>query len=131
MMRKIFAKAERATLVAGRYIDLDRAARWRKPALAIGTVGWAGRWILVAALGVEFFGGLTGEAEAAMIEPAAGPDSALKTAFYATAILGCMAIKWAGWTYGGIGYVHHRARSQGARPGAQAEKPLGVQRLHP
>lgn len=113
MLTKVFAKAEKATVWVGRYCDLDRAARWHKPALIAGTVGWASRWAIFAFLAYD----AVSEASASTIEPAAGSGSSADTALvYAAAIGACMALKWAGWTYGGVGYIHHRARIRTLAP---------------
>ncbi len=116
MFSQILANAEKATVWVGRYCDLDRAARWRRPALIVGTLGWAGRWALVALLSYDIVrepATVSLIAEAAAAETGATPAN--KAIFYTAAILSCMAIKWAGWTYGGVGYVHHRAKTAAPR----------------
>jgi|GEM_PF-5655085 len=107
MFPGVYAKAEKATAFVGRYCDLDRAARWHKPALIAGTIGWATRWAIFAFLAYDVV------SEASAAETVAMPDSGAQTALvWAIAIGTCMAIKWAGWTYGGVGYVHHRAKTR-------------------
>lgn len=109
MLEKIYAKAEKATAIVGRYCDLDRAARWRKPALIAGTMGWAGRWSIVAFLAYD----VVSEASAETIDALPQADTSAQTTFaYVAAIGACMILKWAGWTYGGVGYVHHRSKTK-------------------
>jgi hypothetical protein len=112
MWSGIIAKAEKATAWVGRYCDLDRAARWHKLALIIGMTGWAGRWILVAFLATDVM--VESEPAQAATPGMTQTDDSMKTLFYAAAIITCMAIKWAGWTYGGVGYVHHRRKNSEA-----------------
>ncbi len=115
MFLGIIARAEEATAWVGRYCDLERAARLRNYALVIGTAGWAGRWVLVGFLATDFVATETAAVET--LTQAAQGGGAQKTAFYIGAILLCMAIKWAGWTYGGVGYVHHRRTVRAALSG--------------
>lgn len=109
MLDGIYKKTEKLTALVGRYCDLDRAARWRKAALIAGTVGWAGRWTIVAFLAYD----MVSEASAETIDAAPADSSSAMTAIaWGAAIGACMILKWAGWTYGGVGYVHHRSKNR-------------------
>lgn len=93
------------TNLLAKYCDLDKAARRAKWALAIGTTGWAARWLLI--------GGFAANAFAGTPDAIIAQNTLIETAMFVIAFGLFTLTKWVGWTYGAIGLAH--ARTQGKR----------------